>query len=415
MKRYLDESDAGRRIMQRCNELACYSVAGEGVTRLYLSPEHKQAADALCLWMRQAGMDVRLDEVGNVIGRYHASTGGGPYLIIGSHQDSVIHGGKYDGPLGIVTALDCVAILHSRQQRFPFGIEVVAFGDEEGTRFKTTLAGSRAVVGTFGNDLLDARDSSGMSLKEAMIAYGLNPDEVANAAHPRADVLGYVEVHIEQGPVLEAEDLPICGVSAISGQSRSIIKLISAPNHAGTVPMKLRHDPLLAACEIALAVERVAHSHEHTVGTVGAINAEPGVMNVIPGSVTMFLDVRSPSDEVRGHAYSGIEEAAREIAGKRGVDVEINPVLNLKSCPCAPWIVEQMESAIAKCGVRPVRLPSGAGHDGMAMSNLTAIGMLFVRCRKGISHSPDESVMVEDVLVAARALLCFLENFEPRG
>ena len=401
--------------MQRCDELARFSVAGEGVTRLYLSPEHKQAADALCLWMQQDGMDVRLDEAGNVIGRYHASTGGGPYLIIGSHQDSVIHGGKYDGPLGILAALDCVAVLNSRQQRFPFGIEVVAFGDEEGTRFNTTLAGSRAVVGTFGDDLLDARDPSGISLKEAMIAYGLNPKEVDNAAHPRADVLGYVEVHIEQGPVLEAEDLPICVVSAISGQSRSIIKLLSAPNHAGTVPMKLRHDPLLAASEIALTVERVARGHEHTVGTVGAIIAEPGVMNVIPGRVTMFLDIRSSSDEVRGHAYSEIEKAAQAIAVKRGVDVEINSVLNLKSCQCAPWIAEQLESAVTKCGVRPVRIPSGAGHDGMAMSNLTDIGMLFVRCRKGISHSPDESVTGEDVLVAARVLLSFLENFQPRG
>lgn len=415
MQHYLDEPDAGRRIMQRCNELACYSVAGEGVTRLYLSPEHRQAGQALGRWMEQAGMDVRLDEAGNVIGRYHASSGDGPYLIIGSHQDSVTHGGKYDGPLGIVTAFDCVAVLHGRQQRLPFGIEVVAFGDEEGTRFKTTLAGSRAVVGTFGDDLLNARDSNGTSMKEAMIAFGLDPRAVSNAAHPRADVYGYVEVHIEQGPVLEVENLPICVVSAISGQSRSVIKLTSAPNHAGTVPMMLRHDPLLAASEIALAIEQIARAHEHTVGTVGTINAEPGLMNVIPGIVTMSLDLRSQSDEVRKLAYSEIEAAAHDIADRRGVEVEIEPILNLKSCPCAPWIVEQLESAVAECGVRPVRLPSGAGHDGMAMSKLTAIGMMFVRCRNGISHSPEESVTAEDVSVAARALLHFIENFQPRG
>ena len=203
---YLSESDAGKRIYQRCDEWAVYSEPGPGVTRLYLSNEHRAAADKLLDWMAEAGMDAHIDEAGNIIGRYHAETGAGPYLIMGSHQDSVIEGGKYDGPLGILTALDCVAVLNSENVRFPFGIEVVGFGDEEGSRFKTTLAGSRAIVGTVDNELLNASDRDGRTIAQALTDFGLDPANIGRAAHSSDDVVGYVEVHIEQGPVLEDED-----------------------------------------------------------------------------------------------------------------------------------------------------------------------------------------------------------------
>lgn len=401
--------------MSRCDQLAEVSEPGEGVTRLYLSPEHRLAANRIENWMRAAGMDVRLDEAGNVVGRYHSITGGGPYIVIGSHQDSVVHGGKYDGPLGIVVAIDCVAVLNSQNRRPSFGIEVVAFGDEEGSRFRTTLAGSRAIAGYFSDDLLSASDANGTTLKEAMIAFGLDPQLVSRASHSRSDVLAYIEVHIEQGPVLQNEDLPIGIVSAISGQSRVLFTIASAPNHAGTVPMRLRHDPLLAASEIALATERVAMRHENTVGTVGVLQVDPGLVNVIPGLITMSLDLRAELDEVRSKAYGEIFAALREITHRRGVSFEASTLLDLPSCPCAPWIVKQLETSVRRNGIRPIQLTSGAGHDGMAMSRLTDIGMIFVRCKDGVSHSPKESITAEDAAFAAGTLQDFIENFKPRA
>jgi allantoate deiminase len=412
MTTYLNEVDAGKRILMRCDQLGLISEPGAGVSRLYLSREHRLAAETLQQWMTDAGMDARIDEVGNVIGRYHAESGGGPYLITGSHMDSVINAGRYDGPLGVLTSLDCVAVLNGRGKRLPFGVEVVAFGDEEGARFRTTLAGSRAVTGCYGEDLRTARDSEGVLMMEAMVDFGLDPAAIPLAAHRPEDVIGYVELHIEQGPVLEAKDVPVGVVSAISGQSRSVIRLKSAPNHAGTVPMTMRRDPLLAASEIALALEQIATAHENTVGTVGFIEAKPGLINVIAGEVSLTLDLRSQSDAVRKAAYAKVEAASKEIAARRGVGIEIEAILDLKSCPCAPAFVRQFEAAVEKAGMRPIQLPSGAGHDGMAMSSLTDIGMIFVRCKGGISHSPDEAVSVNDVAAGAAVLLGFIENFQ---
>ncbi|MEO5325984.1 allantoate amidohydrolase [Mesorhizobium sp. CC13] len=412
MSTYLSEADAGKRIMSRCDELGSISEPGEGVTRLYLSPEHRLAAEVLVRWMQDAGMDARIDEAGNVVGRYHSVNGGGPYLVTGSHMDSVVNAGRYDGPLGVLTSLDCVAVLGNQGRRFPFGIEVVAFADEEGVRFRTTLAGSRAVTGRFGEDLFAAKDANGVSLPTAMREFGLDPAKVHLAAHLSDQVIGYVEVHIEQGPVLQAANLPVGIVTAISGQTRAVIKLKGAANHAGTVPMGMRHDPLLAASEIVLEVERVASSFPNTVGTVGSLKTEPGVINVIPGDVSLTVDLRSQADCDRNAAFAELGAAFELIAARRGVRLEIDKILDLKSCPCAPSFISQIESAVEGAGVRLLHLPSGAGHDGMAMSELTDIGMIFVRCKDGISHSPDESVTTEDVAVGAAALLRFIENFQ---
>ncbi|WP_406873731.1 allantoate amidohydrolase [Aminobacter sp. P9b] len=412
MSTYLNETDAGKRIMRRCDELGSISKPGVGVTRLYLSPEHRKAAETIVGWMQDAGMEARIDEAGNVVGRYHAESGGGPYLVTGSHMDSVVNAGRYDGPLGVLSSLDCVAGLNSRHRRLPFGIEVVAFADEEGTRFRTTLAGSRALTGQFGDDLFNAKDTDGVSVRDAMVGFGLDPEFVDKAAHRPQDVIGYVELHIEQGPVLQAAGLPVGVVTAISGQTRAVMRLKSAANHAGTVPMGMRRDPLLAASEIALEVERIASTYLNTVGTVGFIRAEPGLINVIPGEVSLTVDLRSQGDADRYAAYAQLETAAREIARRRGVEFEIDTILDLKSCPCEPDFIRQMQTAVEKVGVRSLHLPSGAGHDGMAMSSLTQIGMIFVRCKDGISHSPDESVTAEDVAAGASALLHFIENFQ---
>ena len=398
--------------MQRCDELATITAVSKGVTRLYLTPEHRRAADLLITWMIDAGMEARLDEVGNVIGRYHSDSGGGPYLLIGSHFDSVVDAGKYDGPLGVLTAIDCVARLNAGRERRPFGIEVVAFGDEEGTRFSTALAGSSGVIGDFGNELLSARDENHITLSEALKRFGLDPDHVGRAAHRRDDVAGYVELHIEQGPVLQAEGLPVGIVTSIIGQTRAKVTFSGAPNHAGTVPMRLRHDPLLAAAEHAIAIERIAKDHEHTVATVGQFQAFPGAMNVIPGSVAMSVDVRAASDNVRKAAYQQIVQVAHNVAEARGVNVTFQKVIDLPACPCSESLTKQLAAAVEAHNVPVYTLPSGAGHDGMAMSKLTDIGMLFVRCKDGISHSPKEAVDVRDVRIAADALFTFVSNFE---
>lgn len=411
MSEYNREADAGQRIMDRCDALATVSAPSRGVTRLYLTPEHRQAADLLLAWMREAGMEARLDEVGNVVGRYHSHNGGGPYLILGSHYDSVVDAGKYDGPLGVLTAIDCVARLNASNSRRPYGVEVIAFGDEEGTRFSTALAGSSAVTGSFGVELLSAVDRDGITLSDALKNYGLSPGDIWRAAHGRETVLGYVELHIEQGPVLQFEDLPVGIVTSIIGQTRAKVTFRSSPNHAGTVPMRLRHDPLLAAAEHALAVERIAIEHQDAVATVGQFQAFPGAMNVIPGTVVMSVDVRAASDEVRNSTYKDIVTAAQDIASARGVSVDFEKVIDLRAVPCSEVLRRQLAAACEACGVPVFALPSGAGHDGMAMSKLTDIGMLFVRCKDGKSHTPEEQVDSHDVRVAADVLFAFVENF----
>ena len=412
MSSYLEESDAGARIMARCNALGGISLPGEGVTRLYLTKEHRRAAETLQRWMEEAGMEARIDEVGNVIGRYHSASGAGPYLLTGSHMDSVINAGRYDGPLGVLTSLDCVATLNGRGQRMPFGIEVVAFGDEEGARFRTTLAGSRAVTGHYGDDLRGARDGDGVMMMDALTEFGLDPAQIGKAKHRPEDIIGFVELHIEQGPMLEAKDVAVGVVTAISGQSRSEVHLTGTPNHAGTVPMGMRHDPVLAASEIALALEQIATRYENTVGTVGFIQAKPGLINVIAGDVSLTVDLRSQLDEIRYAAYAEFEAEARKIAELRGVGIKIEAILDLKSCPCAPAFISQLEAAAQRTGLEAITLPSGAGHDGMEMSSVTEIGMIFVRCKGGVSHSPDESVTANDVAAGAAVLMSFIENFQ---
>ena len=261
MSDYLAQSDPGQRILGRCDELAAISRTGSGVTRLYLTGEHRAAMALVAQWMREAGMEVHTDQAANVIGRYPPATGESGYLLIGSHIDSVIDAGKYDGPLGVITAIDCVAIINRDKRRLPFGIEVLAFGDEEGTRFGTTLIGSRAVAGSLTPQDLAITDKDGVSVENALRVFGLDPTALSLAARKREDVLAYVEVHIEQGPVLEQADLPVGIVTSISAQIRKIVTLTGEANHAGTVPMRLRHDPFLAGAEVGLALERIACHH----------------------------------------------------------------------------------------------------------------------------------------------------------
>jgi allantoate deiminase len=381
---------------------------------VFLSPQNRAANELVLGWMREAGMRAQVDAIGNVVGRYEAERAGAPCVMLGSHLDTVRDAGRYDGMLGVITAIECVAALNEKGRRLRFAIEVVGFGDEEGVRFGTTMLGSRALAGTLDASALEARDARGMTVREALRTFGLDPAALGTVARRKGDVLAYVELHIEQGPVLEAEGLPVGVVSAINGFSRLRATLRGTAGHAGTVPMRLRRDALAAAAECVLAIERIARSDPDLVGTVGRIEAKPGAINVIPGEVEFTIDIRAPRDELRSRAVAAARSDVQAIAARRSLGCEIAPIQELGVTRCAPWLMQQLGRAVAAQGVRVRELPSGAGHDGQAMSALTDVAMLFVRCKAGISHNPAEAISSEDAGIGARTLLHFIEHFELR-
>jgi len=384
-----------------------------GLTRVFLSAEQREANALVLAWMREAGMTASVDAIGNCAGRYEGLGPELPCLMLGSHLDTVRDAGKYDGMLGVIAAIECVSALNSGGVRLPFAIEVVGFGDEEGVRFGSTLLGSRAVAGTFDRAVLDAVDAAGVTMRDALRGFGLDPEKVGAVARRPVDVLAYAELHIEQGPVLEAEGLATGVVTAINGGNRFGIELTGMAGHAGTVPMHLRRDALAAAAECVLAVERIAAELPGIVGTVGRIEALPGAMNVIPGKVRFSLDVRAPTDERRHAAVSAMRAACEAIAQRRRVAFALTPLWEAKTAMCDPELQRQFAAAIAAEGGRVHLLPSGAGHDGMAVIAIAPIGMLFVRCAGGISHNPAEAVALADIAAGARVLARFIASFVP--
>jgi allantoate deiminase len=399
------------RILQRCDALARHSELPEGLTRVFLSPQARAAGELVLGWMREAGMQAGLDAIGNAVGRYEGERPGLPCLMLGSHLDTVRDAGKYDGMLGVISAIECVHRLNAERQRLPFAIEVVGFGDEEGVRFGTTLLGSRAIAGTLDPQVLQAKDAQGVSIAQALRDFGLDPEKIHTVKKRREEVLAYVELHIEQGPVLEAEDLPVGVVTAINGFSRLRASLRGEAGHAGTVPMKLRRDALAAAAECVLAVERLARARPDLVGTVGRLEARPGAINVIPGEVQFTVDVRAPDDAAREGAVAAVRSEIALISEKRKIDYEIETLQELASSACAPWLMAQLETAVRAEGLRVLRLPSGAGHDGMAMKAIADIAMLFVRCKRGVSHNPAEAISLEDAGTGAKVLSRFIHDF----
>jgi allantoate deiminase len=403
------------RILRRCESLARHSELPGGLTRVFLSPQARAATDEVLGWMREAGMQAKLDAIGNAAARYEGERPGLPCLMLGSHLDTVRDAGKYDGMLGVVSAIECVDFLNRKNRRLPFAIEVVGFGDEEGVRFGTTLLGSRAVAGTLDLSVLDARDPQGNTMADALRTFGLDPDEIPRIARKKGDVLAYAELHIEQGPVLEAEGLAVGVVTAINGFSRLRVTLRGAAGHAGTVPMHLRRDALAGAAECVLATEKVAKSDPELVGTVGRIEARPGAINVIPGEVMFTVDVRAPRDELRNDAISQIRSHVQRVSKQRNLSCEIESLQEFGVTACSPRLMAQMDQAVTRQGHRLRRLPSGAGHDGMALGAITEICMLFVRCKGGISHNPAESITEADAAAGARVLLDFIEHFAVQG
>jgi allantoate deiminase len=335
--------------------------------------------------------------------------------MLGSHYDTVRDAGKWDGPLGLITAIACVADLNRRGRRLPFAIEVTGFADEEGVRYASTLLGSRAVAGSFVESVLGTRDRAGITMRDAMTRFGLDPDHVGAAARVRSELHAYLELHIEQGPVLETENLAVGVVSSISGATRLAASLTGMAGHAGTVPMALRRDALAGAAECITAIEQFCRTDQDLVGTVGYITALPGATNVIPGKVAFTIDVRSGADTHRKLAMNDIVRQIENIAARRKLELQIDVTHENRTVPCAPWLKEQVADAVAAEGFRVFELPSGAGHDGMAMVDIADVAMLFVRCRGGISHHPDEHVETADVDAGARVLLRVIEGFRPRA
>jgi allantoate deiminase len=407
--------DLGREIVRRIEALGAISETPGHLTRIFLSPEHRAAADLLLSWMQDAGMRAHLDAIGNVCGRYEGERAGLPCLMLGSHYDTVRDAGKWDGPLGLITAICCVGDLHRRGKRLPFAVEVTGFADEEGVRFASTLLGSRAIAGTFDESVLGASDSAGISMRDALSRFGLDPDHIGAAARARGELLAYVELHIEQGPVLEGESLPVGVVTAISGATRLSVALSGMAGHAGTVPMALRRDALAGAAECIVAIEAYCRADSGLVGTVGSVSAMPGAANVIPGHVSFSIDMRAASDEHRVRAVAETIDRVETIAGRRNLDLAIALTHENRTVPCAPWLRSQVADAVAGEGYPVFELPSGAGHDGMAMIDLADVAMLFVRCRGGISHHPDEHVDAADADAGARVLLRLIENFRPQA
>ncbi len=372
-------------------------------------------------WMETAGLKCRIDAAGNLIGRLASNSPQDPssasaaegaargtsahkILLIGSHLDTVANAGRYDGILGVILGLAVTELAAEMGVDLPFSIDVIAFSEEEGVRYQTPFIGSRALIGDMPKDLLDRTDADGISLLDALRRFGCDPGALPDAVHPPENVIAYIEPHIEQGPILEAENLPIGIVTGITGQTRADFQFVGQAGHAGAVPMSGRHDALAAAAMFIAQVERTARQRSGLVATVGQVEVLPNVSNVIPGEVNLSLDVRHQDDDVRDAAFREITHQAALIAEEREIEFDLGRAQSYRAVHCDAQNQSLLEQCVIEAGVRPFKLPSGAGHDAAIMSRRFPVGMLFVRCAGGVSHHPDESVMEADVAVALEVL-----------
>jgi allantoate deiminase len=398
--------DVATTVMERCGLLANISEEPGLIHRPYGSQAMHGVNDIVAGWMRTAGMTTRRDQIGNLIGRYEGL--GDKTFILGSHLDTVRDAGSYDGILGVLVAIACVQRLQDRGERLPYAIEVIGFADEEGLRFGTTYLGSSAYAGAFSGERLRLEDRNGVTLREAVRSFGGDPDALEGDGRGGEDLLGYCEVHIEQGPVLEKGDLPVGVVTTINGQSRIQVAFVGKAGHAGTVPMEGRQDALCAAAEFVLEVEAAARAQPDAVGTVGEIQALPGAANVVPGEAKLSLDLRHPNDVERERLRDRLEERAGEIAASRGCECLWEVRQETDAVSVDEELSAVLAQAVEEVGLRAHRLPSGAGHDAAQMATLVLVAVLFVRCEEGISHNPAESVTREDVEVAVGVMQRFL-------
>jgi beta-ureidopropionase / N-carbamoyl-L-amino-acid hydrolase len=403
----------GDAVIAMAEELATLSQDGGALTCTYLTPAHRATAARIRDFMMAAGLGAHIDAVGNVVGVL--AGGAGPKRVLtGSHYDTVINAGKYDGRLGILLPIAVAGSLRRAGQTLPYALEIIAFAEEEGVRFKSTFLGSRAVAGRFDLRDLGSVDAAGCVLSDALRAAGHDVAAIPAIARDASQVACFVEVHIEQGPVLLEAAEPLGVVTDIAGSIRSAVSVEGLSGHAGTVPMTLRRDAAAAAAEMVLAVEARCREHPGLVGTVGKLDVPGGAVNVIPGRCEFSIDIRSGNDALRDAAATDIDTALGAIAARRRVKVHQRRVLEAPSVPCAPALQDAWGASIERITGRPaLRLPSGAGHDAMMMASLTQVGMLFVRCGNGgISHHPDEALTAADADLAARVFQDFLQHFE---
>ena len=397
-------------VVAHCRELAEISEEPGRLTRPFASPAMTRANAAVGRWMTAAGLRVRQDAAGNLVGRLPGSDPAAGTLLLGSHLDTVRDAGAFDGPLGVLVAVAALSRITAEGRRLPFAVDVLGFADEEGLRFGTAYLGSRALAGTFDDALLDLVDAEGVVLRDALAAFGGDPAGIARAGRRDERLLGYCEVHIEQGPVLEALDAPVGVVTAIAGATRAEVRFTGRAGHAGTVPMDARRDAAPALAEFVLAVEAAGRGTPGLVATVGSLAALPGAPNVVPGAAVASLDVRHADDAVRARAVAGLRDAGAAIAGARGLDLDWDRRLDMPAVAMDPGLTEHLGAAVADLGLDVHRLASGAGHDAVALASLTPAAMLFVRCAGGVSHHPAESVEAADVAVALDVLDGFLRR-----
>lgn len=383
--------------MSRIKTLAAISDDAHCITRTIGSPAFKEAAAQVQEWMQEAGLETRIDNIGNVRGRLKGA--GRKTMVIASHIDTVINAGAFDGPLGVLMGIDIVSQL---KHPLPFNIEVIAFCDEEGVRFHTTYLGSKVVTGAFDKTLLDKKDAEGIPLRAVINGEDLDQEVIL-------DWQGYFEVHIEQGPVLYDRNIPVAVVSAIAGQQRSMITVKGMAGHAGTVPMDQRQDALCGAAEFVLAIEKWAVDHQ-LVATVGIIHANHAASNVIPGEVSFSLDIRYKSKKIQTAAHVSLQRTFDDICRRRQLTFDWRIIQESQPVHCSAMMSGLLTQAISESGYEPVELISGAGHDAVPVSAVSRVCMLFVRCYKGISHHPLENVLTEDIAAALKVSDQFMNH-----
>jgi allantoate deiminase len=390
-------------VIARCEQAAAYSQEAGKITRTFLSEPMRRLQARVTGWMEQAGLAVRIDGAGNLIGHYRGLLPEAPVVMVGSHLDTVPDAGKYDGVLGVLLGLAAVRALGG--SRLPFGIDVIGFSEEEGIRYRTPFLGSRAVCGCFDRALFEQTDRDGISMAEAFRKYGLDPGRIGDAAYSAGGILAYLEPHIEQGPVLESLGAAVGVVTAIAGQTRIWAELSGRSGHAGTMPMEGRRDALAAASAVVVEVERQARATPGLRATVGSLAIEPGAVNVVPGLARLSIDIRHANDQVRAGAVGLLAGAAKAICTQRGVEFRVTDQSDNPAVPADPKIIELLASAVTAGGHEPHLVPSGAGHDAAIMAQVAPMGMLFVRSPGGISHHPDERALPDDVAIALEALV----------
>lgn len=403
-------------LLRRINELAAISEEPGVVTRTFGTPAFVRGRDLVQSWMQQAGLETRVDNIGNLRGRLACARPDAQTFVIGSHIDTVVNAGRFDGPLGVLLGLDLLRELKALQTELPFHLELLAFSDEEGVRYHTTYLGSKVLTGAFEPELLGKTDAAGLTLSDAIRAMGGDPTQLAADALPAAAWRGYFEVHIEQGPVLWEQQVPVALVTAIAGQRRVELTFRGMAGHAGTVPMHMRQDALAGAAEFVLLAEQFAVAHGRgLVATVGKLQLPHAASNVIPGEVSCSLDLRSPDEVELAAAYAALQQQTEALAARRDLMVDWQLIQQTAPVTCDASLNQLLGQAIAASGHEVIGLVSGAGHDAVPVSQVAPATMLFVRCYRGISHNPLENAELPDLAAAIQVAEDFLGRLVSAG